>query len=215
MSTIDSARFDFSQIPAVLPSAGLHSPEADLSDIVATQKSPPRRLGYGLPCSKCKLYYSASLAACPVCRSSERVAPVIVEVPAGSVTAERTPDPKVLEEERERFLSEFKSKIFTGEMEVNATESFHCSKEESHEGSFEPAAVCQSCYDQLRARVDLAEAALLIDPKEAAELVYEAVWADASDPAKTYQNAAQALLNELRRRAGIPDILGPYQTRAD
>jgi hypothetical protein len=216
MSTTDSIRFEATQTPAILPAGGPQSPEGGLSNILATlPTAAPRRSGYGLPCAKCKLYYSASLAACPVCKSAERASPDSVSVAAGSVTAERTPDPKVLEEERERFLSEFRSQVFSGQMEINATESFHCSKAENHEGSFEPAVVCQNCYDQLRARVDLAEAALLIDPKDAAQLVYDAVWSDPSDPSKTYQNAAQALLSELRRRAGIPSILGPFQTLTD
>ena len=47
------------------------------------------------------------------------------------------------------------------------------------------------------------EAALHIDLKEAAQIVYDAVWSDPSDPSKTYQNAAQALLSELRQRSGI------------
>jgi len=49
------------------------------------------------------------------------------------------------------------------------------------------------------------EAALLIDLREAAQIVYEAVWADPSpaDRRRTYQSAAQALLNELCQRAGI------------
>jgi hypothetical protein len=218
MSTTDSTHFDAAQsVHAVLPPGGLLQPgEGDLGGILATlPKAAPQRAGYGLPCAKCKLYYSASLAACPVCSSPERVSPVSLAAPASSVTAERTPDPKVLEEERERFLREFKSQIFPNQMQINATESFRCSKEESHVGAFEPAAVCQDCYDQLRARVDLAEAALLIDPKEAAQLVYDAVWSDPSDPSKTYRNAAQALLNELRRRAGIPTVLGPFQTLTD
>ena len=216
MSTTDSRQFDAGLAAGLLPSAGPQSHEADLSGILPSlPKTAPRRLGYGLPCAKCKLYYSASLSACPVCKNSERVSPVSVGAPAGSVTAERTPDPKVLEEERERFLNEFRSQIYPAQVEINATESFRCSKEENHEGSFEPAAVCQGCYDQLRARVDLAEAALLIDPKEAAQLVYDAVWSDPSDPSKTYQNAAQALLHELRCRAGIPTNLGPFQARTD
>jgi hypothetical protein len=41
--------------------------------------------------------------------------------------------------------------------------------------------------------------------------VYDAVWADPSDPGKTYQNAASALLTELRKRAGITAVLGPFQ----
>jgi len=50
------------------------------------------------------------------------------------------------------------------------------------------------------------EAALHIDLKEAAQVVYEAVWSDPSDPSKTYQNAAQALLTELRKRSGIVSV---------
>ena len=56
--------------------------------------------------------------------------------------------------------------------------------------------------DPTRALRDV-EAALHIDLKEAAQIVYDAVWSDPSDPSKTYQNAAQALLTELRKRSGI------------
>src|SRR4029077_7171056 len=40
-----------------------------------------------------------------------------------------------------------------------------------------------------------------LDLKEAAQIVYDAVWSDPSDPRKTYQNAAQALLTELCERS--------------
>jgi len=46
------------------------------------------------------------------------------------------------------------------------------------------------------------EAALHIDLKEAAQIVYEALWSDPSDPSK-HQDAAQALLTELRKRSAI------------
>jgi len=59
--------------------------------------------------------------------------------------------------------------------------------------------------------MDLMEAALHMDLKEATQIVYDAVWSDPSDPGKTYQNAAQALLTELRNRAGISAVLGPLQ----
>ena len=55
------------------------------------------------------------------------------------------------------------------------------------------------------------EAALLIDAKEAASIVYDAVWSDPSDPSKTYANAAEALLTELRSRAGVRMIVSPLQ----
>ena len=69
----------------------------------------------------------------------------------------------------------------------------------------------QGCFDKLQERIDVVEAALHIDVKEAAQIVYDAVWADTSDTTKTYQNAAHALLAELRRRAGVGLLLGPLQ----
>ena len=53
-----------------------------------------------------------------------------------------------------------------------------------------------------------------MDLKEAAQVIYDAVWADTSDSNKTYQNAAQALLGELRKRAGMKLVLGRMQPLA-
>ena len=78
----------------------------------------------------------------------------------------------------------------------------------------EPATVCQSCYVRLQEQVDLLEAALHMDLKEATRLIYEAVWSEPSDPSKTYHNAARAILGELRKRAGISAVLGPHQPLA-
>lgn len=164
--------------------------------------------GYGLPCAKCRTYYAADLKACPVCQSVERVSPT---AKASSAPAGSLPDPAALEEERERFLREFKSQLYANHMQINAVSSFRCGLESNHRDGFEPAAVCQSCYDRQQERIDVLEAALHMDLKEAAQVVYDAVWADPSDSTKTYQNAAHALLAELRRRAGIPSVLGPLQ----
>jgi len=177
-------------------------------------KASPRRSGYGMPCAKCKTYYAADLPACPVCQSQDRVPPVASFADAAPA-AEELPNPDALEEERERFLREFKSQSIAESIQINATSSFRCSREENHRGGFEPAAVCQHCYDSLRGRADLAEAALHIDVNDATQIIYDAVWSDPSNPSKTYQNAAQALLNELRRRAGISAVLGPLQTLTD
>lgn len=27
----------------------------------------PKQVGYGLPCAKCRVYYAADLASCPIC----------------------------------------------------------------------------------------------------------------------------------------------------
>ena len=35
-----------------------------------------RAARYGLPCANCKIYYSAELIACPVCKCRERVSPI-------------------------------------------------------------------------------------------------------------------------------------------
>src|SRR5262245_48702284 len=74
------------------------------------EDSPARKFsGYGLPCAKCKTYYPASLAVCPVCKTSERVSPT---EPLATITpAEQLPDPEQLEQERERFLEEFNAQV--------------------------------------------------------------------------------------------------------
>ena len=70
---------------------------------------------------------------------------------------------------------------------------------------------CAIFDQQLQERVDVLEATLHLELKEAAQIIYDAVWADPSDPSKTYQNAASALLTELRKRAGMTTVLGPFQ----
>jgi hypothetical protein len=131
-------------------------------------------------------------------------------------SSEEPPDPIALEEERERFLREFKAQVFASQATANLPTPSICSKEENHHGvPSEPAAVCQSCFDQLQERVDVLEAALQIDLKDAAQIVYDAVWSDPSDSSKTYQNAAHALLSELRRRSGVTQTFRPLQPMMD
>jgi hypothetical protein len=191
------------------------------SDIRHTA-TPPRTLGekipapglkaagYGLPCAKCKTYYLASLSACPICKSAERVSPIAL-ASANRPAVESQPDAAVLDEERERFLREFKAKLYAAHMQINPSAQLRCTFADEGRGVHEGATVCKTCYDQLQTRVDLFEAALHMDLNEAAQVIYDAVWADTSDSNKTYLNAAQALLGELRRRAGIKTILGQHQ----
>jgi hypothetical protein len=54
-----------------------------------------------------------------------------------------------------------------------------------------------------------------MDAKEAAQIIYDAVWADPSDPSKTYENAANALLAEIRKRGGMNSLMGPFQPLSD
>jgi hypothetical protein len=197
-------------VPARQMSPAVLSYDAEIS---AANLATPRRAGYGLPCAKCKTYYSAALDFCPVCRTTERVSPIATGAPPVETSEPELPaDEAALEAERERFLRQFKSQVYASHMQINAAASFRCSREENHQGAFEPAAICQTCYDQARQQMDLMEAALHIDLKDATQIVYDAVWADPSDPGKTYQNAAHALLTELRNRAGISAVLGPLQT---
>jgi len=86
-----------------------------------------------------------------------------------------------------------------------------CTLSEYHVQGAEAASICKQCYDRLQERVDICEAALHMDVKDAAQIVYDAVWADPSDPSKTYTNAASALLTELRKRAGVSGMIGPFQ----
>jgi hypothetical protein len=166
--------------------------------------------GYGLPCAKCKTYYTADLAVCPVCKSPQRVSPR--EAVATVAPVEKLPDPEQLEQERERFLRDFNAQVVAAPLPAESpTPALHCNRHENHPNSPEPANICQACYDQLQERVDVLEAAMHMDLREAAQIVYDAVWGDPSDPSKTYQNAAQALLIELRRRSAITQIFGQLQ----
>jgi hypothetical protein len=170
-----------------------------------------KRVGYGLPCANCGTYYAADESACPICKSPERVSAKAAVQNANVVPAETLPDLNQIDEERERFLKEYKAQMFAAHTQIDPAASFGCSLEDNHSDSYEPASVCRGCYERVQQRADQMEAALHVDLKEAAQIVHDAVWADPSDPTKTYQNAAQALLTELRRRAGIDVILTTLQ----
>jgi hypothetical protein len=203
--------------PAVLPS----SSDAQTTERVAKPNPPaarpvvPRPVGYGMPCANCKTYYAADLKTCPVCKAGERVSPVATPVRPTVAPGELCPDPVALEEERERFLRDFKAQVFASQLPMSATPNLRCLREENHPTGPAPAAVCQGCFDHLQERVDVLEAAMHMDLKEAAQIVYDAVWADPSDPTKTYENAAQALLAELRKRSGVTQVFGLLQPLTD
>ncbi len=176
--------------------------------------SEKRAIGYGMPCSRCHAYYPADMQACPICKSPDRVSPT---EPVAHSMASAVPQPATggqIDDDRERFLKELKSQAFASHTQINAAATFRCVLEHQHSGATEPAAVCHSCYGEARQQADRLEAALHMDAKEAAKIVYEAVWADTSDPNVTYLNAATALLSELRNRAGIGLLLGANQPHA-
>jgi hypothetical protein len=208
----ESGRAKLPAQPVLSPANQIVYGERGLERLAAPQLGP-RRSGYGLPCAKCKTYYAADLSACPVCQTAERVSPIVnarfSESESDAVAP--VPDEAVLEEERERFLRQFQAQSYASQVQINATTNFRCSKEQNHPEEFEPAAVCQGCYDHLQERADRMEAVLHMDVQEATQIVYDAVWGDPSDPSRTYQNAAQALLSTLRQRAGISSIIGPLQ----
>jgi hypothetical protein len=170
-----------------------------------------RSSGFGMPCANCRLYYPANLDTCPACNSKERVsAKAVPAIPKVQPAAEPVPDNAVVEKEREAFLKEFKSQLFAAHAEVSTAPAI-CTLGEHHIQGAEAASICKLCYDRLQERVDVLEAALHIDLKEAAQIIYDAVWADPSDPTKTYTNAAAALIGELRKRSGVANVIGPFQ----
>lgn len=182
-------------------------PRAAAPEPTSGEKKP---VGYGLPCSRCHAYYPADMHACPICKSPERVSPTAPVVHSMIAVAPPTTAPQI-DDDRERFLKELKSQAFASHTQINTAATFRCVLEHQHSGATEPAAVCHSCYSEARQQADRMEAALHMDAKDAASIVYEAVWADTSDPNSTYLNAANALLSELRKRAGLGLMLGANQ----
>jgi hypothetical protein len=166
--------------------------------------------GYGMPCRKCRAYYPSDMATCPICNSKDRVSPTDPAQAEPAVIKPAAEDAKSLAEERER-LRELKSQIYASQKPPVAP-AMRCALGQNHHDHAEPAAICHECYSAARQESDRLEAALHMDYKEAAKIVYEAVWADSSDPSKTYYNAAHALLVELRKRAGIGPGFGSIKT---
>ncbi len=193
--------------------SGLERPAPHKPVQEATSQTP-KAVGYGLPCSRCRAYFPADMTACPICKSTERVSPTAITARPVAPAAPQPETGTQLDDDRERFLKELKSQAFASHTQINAAATFRCVLEHQHNGSSEPAAVCHTCYGNLKQLADRMEAALHMDTKEAATIVYEAVWADTSDPNKTYLNAAAALLSELRKRAGIGLLLGSNQPLA-
>jgi len=184
---------------------------SDLRNAVRSAAAAERRsTGYGLPCANCRLYYPANLDVCPACNCKERVSAKVARViPKVQPAAEPVPDTAVVEQEREAFLKQFKSQVFAAQADVASPGI--CTLGEHHVQGAEAASICKPCYDRLQERVDVCEAALHIDLKEAAQIIYDAVWADPSDPSKTYTNAASALIGELRKRSGVANVIGLFQ----
>lgn len=172
-----------------------------------------KAVGYGLPCSNCRAYYPADMTSCPICKTTERVPSNATTSPQAPAATQPAPSVEI-DDEREQYLKELKSQAFASHTQINAAATFRCVLEHQHDGTSEPAAVCHTCYSEVRQTADRLEAALHMDTKEAAKIVYEAVWADTSDPNRTYYNAADALLSEMRRRAGIGLLLGANQPLA-
>jgi hypothetical protein len=196
--------------PAALSTPERRVPQGSAPGVPSEKKA----IGYGMPCSRCHAYYPADMHVCPICKSAERVSPT---APVVHSMASAVPQPATsaqIDDDRERFLKELKSQAFASHTQINAAATFRCVLEHLHSGATEPAAVCHTCYGEARQQADRMEAALHMDAKEAAKIVYEAVWADTSDPNVTYLNAATALLSELRNRAGIGLLLGANQPLA-
>jgi hypothetical protein len=190
-------------VPIVQPILQMNAQFRSTNDVarnfVQAAQPSPRHVGYGLPCSKCGTYYMADLSVCPICNSRERVSPSNIATSARLQNTRSVPIAFDRAGKREHLPKAVDSQLLS-EAAIPC-----CSLEQKHQGDYEPAAICQRCYDQLQQRADLVEVALQIDLKEAAKIIYDAVWADPSDPSKTYQNDAHALLTELRERSGITE----------
>ncbi len=198
---------------ATATAAAVNTPPGGHGSQSRSGASRRKAAGYGLPCAKCHLYYPADLESCPTCHHKEREATVAPRIlPKMSQTgADPVPDHALLEAEREEFLRQFKSQLMEAHANVMTASETVCRMEENHPGAAAPAEICGECHERVQERLDACEAALQIDVKEAAQIVYDAVWADSSDPSKTYQNAATALLTELRKRAGVSAGMGPFE----
>src|SRR6266513_3969821 len=135
--------------------------------------APRKSSGYGLPCAKCHLYYPADLDVCPTCKHNQRVSAVVAKVPPRITVAvsDATPDAAVVEQERVEFLRQFKSQLLEAHADIaNAPEAV-CTFGEHHSGEVANAEICNACYERVQERMDVFEAALHLELKEAAQII--------------------------------------------
>lgn len=154
-------------------------------------QSARKSAGYGLPCAQCRTYYWADLEACPVCKSSERVAAIQAKKPAATSSGKPLPKSVVLD---------FKAPSASSQSSAQPSAFSPCTREEHHQRGFAPATVCQECYERVQEHV--LESALNMDVKRLARIIYEAIWVDPCEPSKACQNVAHALVSELRKPPG-------------
>src|SRR5579872_6709187 len=99
-------------------------------------EKPQRKLsGYGLPCSKCHLYYPADLEDCPTCKHNQRVYAVAPEITVrpSQAAAEPFHDSAEVEQEREEFLKQFKAQLLEAHAQVVSDPEAFCKFGERHE----------------------------------------------------------------------------------
>jgi hypothetical protein len=173
----------------------------------STNHSAPT--GYGLPCANCRKYYAADLPACPTCNSTQRIAASTSPATENHGTQILTNMPPLNPPEAEP--SKPAASHAPAHLTAAAAKTPACSNQRKSSRPHAPVTVCKTCYEETKDRMNTMEASLHMDLREATQIIYEAVWADTSDPNKSYQNAAQALLTELRKRAGVTVLLGPIQ----
>src|SRR5215469_8743074 len=123
--------------------------------------------GFGLPCSKCRLYYPADLDECPTCHHKERASPVTPEFPARSAqpAAEPIPDSAILEQEQEEVLRQCAPRLLEAHAEVTDASESVCKFTEHHPEEPGKADICAGCHERLKERFEACEGALHMDLK--------------------------------------------------
>ena len=83
---------------------------------VAPEPASRKPSGYGLPCSKCHLYYPADVDVCPTCKHNQRVSPVVPKIPPkpAQTAADPVPDTAVSSSSVKSFRASSGPKLRAG-----------------------------------------------------------------------------------------------------
>ncbi len=223
MNSATQTQLDNTSIPsAILPSeTAYHRATTSMESLPSALG--PRRIGYGLPCVKCKTYYAADLSMCPVCKSEERVSPVVEFrqlAPWGSGNRAARARRCRARGRTRAFLARVQVSglrfpwLALDPSEIDSNEVWAAAWQAIIRADSKPPPYARPVMRACRSGWTCWRRPCTWTLIEATLVVYEAVWADPSDPSKTYQNAARAVLGELHKRAGISAVLGPHQPRA-
>jgi len=151
--------------------------------------------GYGLPCSKCRMYYPLTWTAAPSALSPERVSPTAYQrCRSPNCSAIPAKSGRTFVDDRDRLLKELKSQIFQAHTQINAAAHIPLLHGPESRRKLGTGRRLPQLLRRASSTGRPNGSRLHIDLKRGGTVVYKAVWADSSDPARLTRTLPRAVI---------------------